>query len=165
MDLYYYSECNIPPAELACACSQWGVLNTDLFAYPSRTFTYIDCDGVTQSVTLAQGDNIQVCGCASSFIEEGGTNYLNMYNQTYDICPLGDIGFDDRDITIYGNYIVRSLSTTTTTTFNYINYIGDTINVTLQPQAIIELTGVKVGSLKSQTLSWMVTYQGEYIPS
>jgi hypothetical protein len=163
-NIYFYSNCNEPPPSNApCAWSDFGVINSELPGGP-RSFTYTDCDGNTQSVTLQEGESANYCGCASSFSSIDGGGYILTSPPNYDICPLGTIGFDDRYTSLYANYLVRSLRDNTTFPFSYINFNGDTVNVTLQPNAILELTGVKVGSLLSANTSWLVTYQGAYVP-
>ena len=148
-----------------CACSEFLVQNYDIFGVGPRVFTYVDCDGNTQSLSLLPGDFIQVCGCASSFSCDDNSGEIGTNPPVYDICPLGTIGFDDRYVSIYGNYTVRSLRNDTYFPFSYINYNGDTVNDSLQPEAILELTGVLVGSLLSLSTAWLVSYQGEYIPN
>jgi hypothetical protein len=88
-----------------------------------------------------------------------------MSPKKYDICPLGTIGFDDRVVTMYGNYTVESVyQLPSYTNFTYINYNNETITQDLLSGEIVNLVGVKVGSLESATLTWNITYNGEYTP-
>ena len=146
-----------------CACANFDVCNNQDIGAQPYSFTYIDCDGVTQSVTLGINQCGSYCGCVSSF--DSDSPYLLMSPKKYDICPLGTIGFDDRIVTIYGNYTITSLyQTPSYTNFTYINYNGDTITQDLLNGETVNLVGVKVGSLESASLTWDVIYTGEYVP-
>jgi len=146
-----------------CACVNFEVCNNQDVGAQPYSFTYIDCDGITQSVTLDIYQCGTYCGCVSSFSSD--SIYLLMSPKKYNICPLGTIGFDDRVVTIYGNYTVKSLwNSPSYTNFSYMNYNGDILTVDLHNGETINLVGVKVGSLESATLTWEVTYTGEYIP-
>lgn len=147
-----------------CACANFDVSNTQDIGAQSHSFTYTDCNGITQSVTLGPYQSGSYCGCVSSF--SSNSVYLLMTPKKYDICPLGTIGFDDRVVTMYGNYTITSLGTSISyTNFTYINYNGEEITQDLYTNETVNLVGVKVGSLQSASLTWQVTYTGDYIPS
>lgn len=146
-----------------CACANFEVSNNQDIGAQPHSFTYTDCDGIIQSVTLGVYGFGDYCGCVSSFSSD--SVYVLMSPKKYDICPLGTIGFDDRTITMYGNYTIKSLDTSISyTNFTYVNYNGDVVIQDLFSGEIINLIGVKVGSLQSASLTWEVTYNGDYTP-